>query len=219
MTAREVKTYLDRHMTRAVKRTWKRRQKASLTGDPDAVLARAGDGGAFPPRPALDDAVSGAGGKASEGTEAKRGSDGGAGDDSAAPVETAESVEESLGLTYEQRVLVQQGLAALGEDVGVADGVFGRRTRAGILGYQKKKGLPGTGPTDGGASRRVDRAGQGAGGRSAGRRRSVSVDALPRPRRKLKRRRRRRRRGRSGRLGRSSVIVRVLAGDGGGAVG
>ena len=61
------------------------------------------------------------------------------------PAETAESVEERLGLTYEQRVLVQHGLTSLGEDVGRADGVFGRRTRAGILSYQKKKGLPETG--------------------------------------------------------------------------
>ena len=38
-------------------------------------------------------------------------------------VETAESVEASLGLTFEERVLVQHGLASLGEDVGQADGV------------------------------------------------------------------------------------------------
>ena len=54
VTAREAKAYLDRHMTRAAKRTWKRRQKASLLGNVDAVLANAGTGGAFPPRPSLE---------------------------------------------------------------------------------------------------------------------------------------------------------------------
>ena len=42
-------------------------------------------------------------------------------------------------------MLVQHGLTSLGEDVGRADGVFGRRTRAGIRSYQKEKGLPETG--------------------------------------------------------------------------
>ena len=54
-------------------------------------------------------------------------------------------MEASLGLTHRERVLVQHGLSSLGEDVGVADGVFGRRTRAGIRSYQEKKGLPETG--------------------------------------------------------------------------
>ena len=54
-------------------------------------------------------------------------------------------MEVALGLTYDQRVLVQHGLTSLGEDIGLADGVFGRRTRAGIRSYQEKKGLPETG--------------------------------------------------------------------------
>ena len=53
--------------------------------------------------------------------------------------------ERALGLTVEARKRVQRGLASLGYDVGVADGVFGRRTRAGIEGYQRDKGLPRTG--------------------------------------------------------------------------
>ena len=64
VTAREAKAYLDRHMTRAAKRTWKRRQKASFAGNPDAVLAHAGAGGAFPARPSLDDSGAVAGGAA-----------------------------------------------------------------------------------------------------------------------------------------------------------
>ena len=54
-------------------------------------------------------------------------------------------VESGLGLTYEERVLVQHGLASLGEDVDRADGVFGLRTRAGLRSYQKSKGLAETG--------------------------------------------------------------------------
>ena len=59
--------------------------------------------------------------------------------------ERAESVEAALRLTRTERVLVQHGLASLGEDVGVVDGVFGHRTRAGIASYQREKGLPETG--------------------------------------------------------------------------
>ena len=60
-------------------------------------------------------------------------------------LEMAESVEASLGLTHGERVLVQRGLSSLGEDVGVANGVFDGPTRAGIRSYQEKKGLPETG--------------------------------------------------------------------------
>ena len=53
VTAREAKAYLDRHMTPAAKRLWKRRQEASLVGNADAVLSAAGAEGVFPPRPML----------------------------------------------------------------------------------------------------------------------------------------------------------------------
>ena len=124
VTAREAKAYLDRYMTRAAKRTWKRRQRAGLMGNADAVLAKAGAGGAFPPRPALESGGT-APGEAEEGA--------------AVPAEAA------LGLTFEQRVLVQHGLASLGHDVGVPDGVLGKRSRSGLRSYQRKKGLPETG--------------------------------------------------------------------------
>ena len=143
VTAREAKTYLDRHMTRAAKRTWKRRQKASLTGDADAVLARAGAGGAFPARPSLDEAGAVAGGAADI---EKGGEAGGAGEEPLPPApETAQAVEAGLGLKHGERVLVQHGLLSLGHAIGVVDGAFGRRTRSGIEGYQREKGLPETG--------------------------------------------------------------------------
>jgi len=48
-------------------------------------------------------------------------------------------------LTREERMQVQQGLAALGFDTGPADGVFGPRTRSAILEWQQEKGLETTG--------------------------------------------------------------------------
>ncbi len=49
------------------------------------------------------------------------------------------------GLTPEERMQVQQGLAALGFDAGPADGMFGLRTRAAIWEWQQAKGLEATG--------------------------------------------------------------------------
>ena len=52
VSASEAKRYLDRHMTRAARRAYKRNQVASLLGDGDMPLAFSGDAG-FGPRPAL----------------------------------------------------------------------------------------------------------------------------------------------------------------------
>ena len=52
VSAAEAKRYLDRNMTRAARRTYKRNQVASLLGDGDMALALAGAAG-FSPRPAL----------------------------------------------------------------------------------------------------------------------------------------------------------------------
>ena len=52
VTAREVKGYLDRHMTRAARREHKARQNAGFSGNADRVLASA-QGGVFPVRPGL----------------------------------------------------------------------------------------------------------------------------------------------------------------------
>ena len=57
---------------------------------------------------------------------------------------TADVVEDE-GLTSEERLQVQQGLAALGFDAGPADGMFGPRTRSAIREWQQAKGLETTG--------------------------------------------------------------------------
>ena len=57
----------------------------------------------------------------------------------------AAAVETRLRLSHSDRMLIQRALNALGFDVGVVDGVFGRRTRGGIVSYQREKGLAETG--------------------------------------------------------------------------
>ncbi len=49
------------------------------------------------------------------------------------------------GLTRDERMRVQRGLAALGYDGGPADGMFGPRTRSAIGEWQQAKGLEATG--------------------------------------------------------------------------
>ena len=136
VTAWEAKAYLDDTMTIAARVEFGRHQNASLVGMEDAVLASVGPaGGGFPSRPVLDEGSGGETGAAADADEKPP----------APPVETAEAEESKLGLTHGQRVLVQRGLSSLGHDVGMADGVFGRRTRTGIEAYQREKGLPETG--------------------------------------------------------------------------
>ena len=58
------------------------------------------------------------------------------------------AMEAALGLGREERVLVQQGLAAAGQEPGPADGLFGgaqTRTRQAIRAWQAAKGLEETG--------------------------------------------------------------------------
>ena len=140
VTAREVKGYLDRYMTRAARRQHRRIQQASLAGASEVVVASAGTGGAFPVRPGLGD--TGTASTASV-TDAASGSLARADaevDDGPAPTE-----EKPLNLTRADKRLVQQGLLEAGTDVSVADGLFGPRTVAAIRAYQKKKGLAETG--------------------------------------------------------------------------
>ena len=67
-------------------------------------------------------------------------------DSSAAPsTGNAEAVEAALALTQAQRVSVQKALSELGFNVGSADSLFGRRTRAAIAAYQKAGNLSETG--------------------------------------------------------------------------
>ena len=53
--------------------------------------------------------------------------------------------EKSLGLSREDRVLVQRGLESAGGSVGPADGIFGPLTRAALWAWQEKRGLTSTG--------------------------------------------------------------------------
>lgn len=61
-------------------------------------------------------------------------------------------VEERLDLDRSARQEVQQGLQASGFDPGVADGVFGPRTRAAIRSWQTSQGARATGYLDGAAA-------------------------------------------------------------------
>ena len=56
-----------------------------------------------------------------------------------------EEVERLLGLSHDDRVTVQRGLAALGLAPGEADGVFGRKTRDALRSWQSGKGLAASG--------------------------------------------------------------------------
>ena len=72
------------------------------------------------------------------------------------------SLEEALGLTRTQRVMVQRGLKALGFDVGAADGIFGVRTRAGIGEWRSSRGEPPTRYLDAEALETLVKAGEAA---------------------------------------------------------
>ena len=141
VTAREVKGYLDRYMTRAARRQHRRIQQASLVGVAEVVVASAGAGGAFPARPGLGDTDSD---DEAEAPVADAASEEPARADAQGTDEPAPT-EAPLQLTRADKKLVQGGLLAAGLDVGVADGLFGPRTEKAIRGYQKKKGLPETG--------------------------------------------------------------------------
>ena len=52
---------------------------------------------------------------------------------------------DEYGLTKDDRITLQQRLAAQGFDPGGADGVIGSKTRAAISDYQARNGLPVTG--------------------------------------------------------------------------
>ena len=170
VTAAEAKTYLDDTMTLAARREFGRHQNANLNGAADAVLASAGEAGAFPTRAESGEAGEAASGgvepvasapaqSAEEGEEALGGS---------TPVELSvtdtaeqqalpeppvfgkgpEMAEASLGLERSERRLIQQGLAALGFDPGPVDGLFGRGTRGVIGQWQVSRGEAKTGYLD-----------------------------------------------------------------------
>ena len=128
VTAVEAKGYLDRHMTRAAWLRHRVRQTANLSVGPSSVpviLSMAPPGG-FPARPVLPVLASG-------------------GADGAPPPLDSAAFEESLGLSREDRVLVQRGLESAGGSVGSVDGVFGPRIRAALRAWQEQRGLTSTG--------------------------------------------------------------------------
>ncbi len=60
-------------------------------------------------------------------------------------VGSAASVEASIGLSRTQRVKIQRQLTVLGYPTGVADGLWGSKTRGAIIQWQKKNKLTATG--------------------------------------------------------------------------
>ena len=140
VTAREAKAYLDRHMTRAARRTYKRRQNASFTGNADTVLAAVAPDVGFPARPTLEP----------EGEESVTVEEEVPAAEEPVVAETpsseevAKAAETALGLEREERALVQRGLTALGFNAGAPDGIFGPKTRRAIRGWQASKGFPET---------------------------------------------------------------------------
>lgn len=58
-----------------------------------------------------------------------------------APGDTARGTEAALGLSRDQRRQIQSQLTSLGYDAGVADGLWGRKTREAIRAWQKASGL------------------------------------------------------------------------------
>ena len=141
VTAAEAKRYLDRHMTRAARRTFGRHQKATLAGD-EAVVLAAAVGEVFPARPVFEpgsvSAIPVTVPKASGSTPAVVTTPTPAGSVHAV-------VEAGLGMEREGKVLVQRGLGLMKYDVGYADGLFGKKTRGAIRAWQEVKGFEGTG--------------------------------------------------------------------------
>ncbi len=64
---------------------------------------------------------------------------------------TAENVEKNLALKRKERQQIQAALNTLGYPVGVADGVWGKRTRESIQAWQRANGKRSTGFLDGAA--------------------------------------------------------------------
>ena len=59
--------------------------------------------------------------------------------------EAPAEVEKALGLTHEQKRMVQHGLVSKGYEIGAVDGVLGPRTRSAIRSHQGREGLARTG--------------------------------------------------------------------------
>ncbi|MBJ2149783.1 peptidoglycan-binding protein [Paracoccus sp. IB05] len=62
-----------------------------------------------------------------------------------APADSASATEAALALSREQRRQIQSQLTSLGYDAGVADGLWGRKTREAIRGWQSANGATASG--------------------------------------------------------------------------
>ena len=158
VTAREVKDYLDEHMTPSARRRLGRIQDAGLSGAVEAVLSSAPTGG-FPKRPvvgaddaaferakALDTVESYAAYLSRWERHRQEASSLKAARQEAARRARAEAGRrEAASLDRGGRVLVQRGLASLGFDPGPADGAFGPKTEGAVRSWQVAKGYAGTG--------------------------------------------------------------------------
>ncbi len=137
VTAREAKAWLDRHMTRAARRTLKRNQIASLNGAADTALSTA-TGKAFSERPMTLAARS-----PSPDLTGLR------------PMPEEQNnpfadlipvnIEKVLNLSRGDRILIQRGLNGLKLEAGPADGLYGPKTRQAIRSWQSAKGFKATG--------------------------------------------------------------------------
>ena len=98
----------------------------------------------------------------------------------ASPISSSspESVEKALGLTRAQRALAQRGLTALKFDPGLADGVFGPRTRTAIGKWQASLGETVTGYLDSEAAKTLLAAGEAAPSLSSKRRAKLLQEAM-----------------------------------------
>ena len=143
VTAREVKRYLDRHMTQAARRELGRHQKANFIGRGETVVASAPAGG-YPDRPMPGPADDFAPGR-HEGLGARPATAADANETPPPPAEPPAAPAPSSSLARPERVLAQRGLKSLGFDVGTADGRFGPRTRSAIRAYQEASGTQVTG--------------------------------------------------------------------------
>ena len=153
VTAAEAKRYLDRHMTRAARRTFGRHQKATLAGEDSVVLSAVVEG-RFAARPAFEPGSSILAPSAPPTARVPE-SVGSVPKPAANVPEPHKAVslslpaqaalEPGLGLKRGAKVLVQRGLGSLKFDVGPADGLFGKRTRGAIKAWQEAKGFAATG--------------------------------------------------------------------------
>ena len=108
------------------------------------------------------------------------------------PVLSPEEVERGLGLSREERRLVQRGLSAAGHDPGPADGMIGSGTREALRRWQGSRGERGTGYLDADGAKEL----LGLGEREASR---LRAEAEERARKVVERRRAERERERKAR--------------------